>query len=193
MDPEVWPLMLLLDEEADTEPVPEELLMEEMPLLPVLQAHNGTTPVAPTMSVLGLEAGSQYLGAADGCNAGVRCATGTQNELHSQCCCVCMRCQWPLCCELWECTHTHKQQIGGRAAKQVGTRGLNCGRCTGRALQSAALTFVQCCSPQDRQCPSGQQPQPPSQRCSPQHRQSICDLQRQKIASDAGFSWGTPI
>ena len=40
MDPEVWPLMLLLVEEADTEPVPEELLVEERPLLPVLQAHS---------------------------------------------------------------------------------------------------------------------------------------------------------
>lgn len=39
VDPEVWPFMLLPVEEADTEPVPEELLMEEMPLFPVLQAH----------------------------------------------------------------------------------------------------------------------------------------------------------
>ena len=42
MDPEVWPLMSLLVEEADTEPAPEELLVEEMPLLPVLQANNGS-------------------------------------------------------------------------------------------------------------------------------------------------------
>ena len=38
VNPEVCPLMSLLVEEADTEPVPEELLVEEMPLLPVLQA-----------------------------------------------------------------------------------------------------------------------------------------------------------
>ena len=40
MAPEVCPLILLLVEEADTEPVPEELLLEEMLLLPVLQAPN---------------------------------------------------------------------------------------------------------------------------------------------------------
>ena len=59
MDPEVCPLMLLLVEEADTEPVPEELLMEAMPLLPVLQAHHiFFIEVAPTMLLLGVEAGS---------------------------------------------------------------------------------------------------------------------------------------
>ena len=50
MDPEVCPLMMLLVEEADTEPVPEELLVEEMPLLSVLQAYKCSCTISVAAS-----------------------------------------------------------------------------------------------------------------------------------------------
>ena len=86
MDPDIWPLMLLLVEEADTEPVPEELLMEEMPLLPVLQAHKrictddvnsniaadvNEMPLAPLLQLKGMRPHTQAAECWPCCQTGV--------------------------------------------------------------------------------------------------------------------------